>query len=449
MPSDGSMAKKSWFSLVKKFFVSDTYTNQYKKQRRRRWFLGKFKIKRLPSISAASPSRETKVSEAEVAQSKQDCNVASFTDATPDEIAADVFEQPSSTPQYTYHSEDEAQEFSSINFQYIAPPSTPQWGREIQELAATRIQTAFRGCLARKALWALKGIVRLQAIIRGVLVRRQAITTLNQLQSVVNIQSQVCAKRSQMVDNISCSQGNKEPVEFKGKDIKIDLKSQRRWDDSLLTKEEENALCSSKRMAAIKRERIKEYTFSNRRSAELEQNKIDGRWRYWLEQWVDTRLSNREDLQNLVSVFSTRGRNKDDEPGVKQVRSRNLHKQCHSEESELPTRRSIHHRKQRSTGDGYSTGGGSPIIPTYMAATESAKAKSRSLSSPRLRPMSFDSNSETYSPYKHKLSPISSINSEVTTISMLTNPTSGFSHRSPGFKGPIKSYRSPKYLTVD
>ena len=26
MPSDGSMAKKSWFSLVKNFFISDTYT---------------------------------------------------------------------------------------------------------------------------------------------------------------------------------------------------------------------------------------------------------------------------------------------------------------------------------------------------------------------------------------------------------------------------------------
>lgn len=47
-------------------------------------------------------------------------------------------------------------------------------------------------------------------------------------------------------------------------DLQIDMNSQRRWDDSLLTKEEEDALCSSKRMAAIKRERIKEYTFSNR-----------------------------------------------------------------------------------------------------------------------------------------------------------------------------------------
>nr|XP_017229006.1 PREDICTED: uncharacterized protein LOC108192378 [Daucus carota subsp. sativus] len=112
-----------------------------------------------------------------------------------------------------------------------------------------------------------------------------------------------------MADSNSYSQGNKEPVEFKGKDIK--------------------------------------------RSAELEQNKIDGRWRYWLEQRVDSRLAKTEDLQNLVSVFSMRDKNEDNEPGVKQMRSRNVHKQSHNAEHEMPTRRSIHHRKQHSTGDAW------------------------------------------------------------------------------------------------
>lgn len=51
---------------------------------------------------------------------------------------------------------------------------------------------------ARKALRALKGIVKLQAYIRGRAVRRQAMTTLKCLQSVVNIQSQVCGKRTQI-----------------------------------------------------------------------------------------------------------------------------------------------------------------------------------------------------------------------------------------------------------
>ena len=51
---------------------------------------------------------------------------------------------------------------------------------------------------ARKALRALKGIVKLQAYIRGRAVRRQAMTTLKCLQSVVKIQSQVYGKRTQI-----------------------------------------------------------------------------------------------------------------------------------------------------------------------------------------------------------------------------------------------------------
>lgn len=42
------------------------------------------------------------------------------------------------------------------------------------------------------------------------------------------------------------------------------MNSQKRWDDSILTKEEENAMLCSKREAAMKRERIKEYAFNHR-----------------------------------------------------------------------------------------------------------------------------------------------------------------------------------------
>jgi len=51
---------------------------------------------------------------------------------------------------------------------------------------------------ARKALRALKGFVRLQAIIRGQAVRKQAMTTFKCLQAIVDIQSQVCTKRGKM-----------------------------------------------------------------------------------------------------------------------------------------------------------------------------------------------------------------------------------------------------------
>ncbi|XWS60586.1 hypothetical protein CRYUN_Cryun07bG0048600 [Craigia yunnanensis] len=60
-----------------------------------------------------------------------------------------------------------------------------------QELAATMAQAAFRGFLARRAFRALKGIIRLQALIRGHLVRRQAITTLCCMMGIVRLQAHV------------------------------------------------------------------------------------------------------------------------------------------------------------------------------------------------------------------------------------------------------------------
>lgn len=105
---------------------------------------GRFKIKRLPSISAPSPSRERAITETEEEQSKHDFSVAiSTADAA---VQVDV-EVVHGTPKSTNQSEEETQEFSAINTPYNAPPSTPQCEMEIIELAATKIQVAFRGYL--------------------------------------------------------------------------------------------------------------------------------------------------------------------------------------------------------------------------------------------------------------------------------------------------------------
>lgn len=49
---------------------------------------------------------------------------------------------------------------------------------------------------ARRAFRALKGIIRLQALIRGHLVRRQAVATLRCMQAIIKLQSVVVADKS-------------------------------------------------------------------------------------------------------------------------------------------------------------------------------------------------------------------------------------------------------------
>ncbi|KAL5553922.1 hypothetical protein UlMin_041323 [Ulmus minor] len=68
-----------------------------------------------------------------------------------------------------------------------APPEDPE--RIRLEQAAVKAQAAFRGYAARRAFRMLKGIIRLQALVRGHLVRRQAVSTLRCVRGVVKLQA--------------------------------------------------------------------------------------------------------------------------------------------------------------------------------------------------------------------------------------------------------------------
>ncbi|XP_028804599.1 protein IQ-DOMAIN 31 isoform X2 [Neltuma alba] len=57
--------------------------------------------------------------------------------------------------------------------------------------AATKIQAGFRGYQAREEFQTLKGVIQLQALIRGQLVRRQAVSTLYCVKGIVKVQALV------------------------------------------------------------------------------------------------------------------------------------------------------------------------------------------------------------------------------------------------------------------
>ncbi|CAN4077791.1 unnamed protein product [Withania somnifera] len=69
--------------------------------------------------------------------------------------------------------------------------------RNREDWAAVIIQSHFRAYLSRRALRALKGLVKLQALVRGHIVRQQTADYLRQMQAIARAQSRAHAGRSQ------------------------------------------------------------------------------------------------------------------------------------------------------------------------------------------------------------------------------------------------------------
>ncbi|KAK9948303.1 hypothetical protein M0R45_003886 [Rubus argutus] len=64
-----------------------------------------------------------------------------------------------------------------------------------EDIAAIKIQAFFRGQLARQAFRALKSLVKLQALVRGACVRKQARVAMQCMRALVQLQVKVRARQ--------------------------------------------------------------------------------------------------------------------------------------------------------------------------------------------------------------------------------------------------------------
>ncbi|XP_057417963.1 protein IQ-DOMAIN 20-like [Lotus japonicus] len=75
------------------------------------------------------------------------------------------------------------------------PPTSSARTFPKEQIAAIRIQAYFRGHLARRAYGALRSLVKLQALVRGVCVRRQSRIAMQCMHALVRLQVRIRARQ--------------------------------------------------------------------------------------------------------------------------------------------------------------------------------------------------------------------------------------------------------------
>ncbi|KAF9593816.1 hypothetical protein IFM89_025525 [Coptis chinensis] len=286
---------KNWFKAVKKALRLEAKGKKHQKRSKSQNKLG-FRDDNVSNASSflETVSQEVKLSEAESEETKHAC-VADIPVAAAAEATVATAEDG---PETSVASVDPAVAVATVEAvpEVVESTNLTLDSNLKEELAAIRIQTAFRGYLARMALRALRGIVRLKTLLDGDSVKRQTKTTLRCMQTLAHMQSQVQAGRSRMSENLALQRQLLQKHENELDSSKVG----ENWDDSSQSKEQVEANLLHKQDAARRRERGLAYAFSHQQSRKnssrstnvtfMDPNNPHWGWS-WLERWTESQPS--------------------------------------------------------------------------------------------------------------------------------------------------------------
>ncbi|XP_076921070.1 protein IQ-DOMAIN 3-like isoform X2 [Bidens hawaiensis] len=379
------MGKKgSWLSAVKKALsTSDSKekkNKKFSKKSSKKYWFGKQRSVDKDSSQTETTlviPRESKLTEAENEQSKHAYSVAYAT-----AMAAEA-----------------AVAAANAAAEVVRMTSTTRLSTE--ELAAIKIQTAYRGHLARRALHALRGLGRLKSMVQGQSVKRQATSTLKCMQTLTRVQSEIRSRRAHMSEENKVIQQQLLKHE---KELNIRSSLGDMWDDSRKSKEETEASLKRKQEAAVRRERALAYAHTHQQMWKnsikspnptfLDSNNPHWGWS-WLERWMAARPWETQSITDKEPSVSRQS------PSTPPTRARSSSSRVMPESQKgsvdgdsksfysVRSDRDRWHGRAGSVGDDKSVES-SPVVPSYMAATESAKARSR-MASPVHSPSRFGS----------------------------------------------------------
>ncbi|KAK1409549.1 hypothetical protein QVD17_36075 [Tagetes erecta] len=378
------MGKKgSWLSAVKKalspFDPNEKKEKKSNKKSSKKYWFGKQRCLDQDFLQTETALAEAKLSEAENEQSKHAYSVAYATAVAAEAAVAAA------------HAAAEVVRLTA---------TARLLGKSTEEIAAIKIQAAYRGHLARRALRAVRGLGRLKSLIQGQSVKRQAISTLKCMQTLARVQSQVRSRRILMSQE---NQVLQQQLILKHEKELNNIRSRLgfTWNDSRKSKEETEARLQSKLDAAIRRERAMAYAHTHQqmwKNTTKSQNPTfldpkNPHWGWsWLERWMAAKPWETQTIP-------------DKEPSVSETVKRVSRPVSRQSPSTPPTRPQssssrVRPESQRGSMDDdsrsfYSAQSGnrrlsrassvcdnesldsSPAVPNYMASTKSAKARSR------------------------------------------------------------------------